>query len=219
MMANIISQQAKQPASEKQSTAGTRFASILVARRNDEPSTGKLPQLLYCSIYCCYPLLLLYTFCFVVPQFCRCTPIDNTEQEIERELRNLCPKVRVVEKLSGAHLKVAAEDSSSLAVRIYYPSDIERLEEHLQKEGLVTEENLQERLEKFRSGSTEDECGDVDGLVTFKKNFKCTVVILILPEGSLDQLMRSDSFLHRVQRIMRRSLSPADAVRAPKHEI
>ena len=93
-------------------------------------------------------------------------------------MRLRCQKLRVVEKLSGAHLLLP---ESSLAVRAYYPCDLPSLQQQASK----------------------DAGGDLDGLQAFTQSFRLAVVLFVLPvEAQRAQLDNPRSIFHRAQRIV-----------------
>jgi hypothetical protein len=98
--------------------------------------------------------------------------------DLEFQLRLHCQKLRVVEKLSGAHLLLP---ESSLAVRAYYPCDLPSLEQEASK----------------------DAGGNLDGLQVFLQSFRLAVVLFVLPvEAQRAQLDNPQSIFHRAQRIV-----------------
>jgi hypothetical protein len=102
-------------------------------------------------------------------------------------LRSHCQKLRVVEKLSGAHLLIPSE--SSLAVRAYFPCD---LEEH--------------------SVVSDCKSDDFDNLHAFLNSFKLALVLFILPlDKQREQLDNPSSFFHRAQRLVQSVTINADA--------
>jgi hypothetical protein len=82
--------------------------------------------------------------------------------ELEVHLREHSHKIRVTEKLSGAHLVFPSE--SSLAVRVYYPADLEALRA------------------KIAAAEESNTDVDVDGLAQFSAKFRNAMVIVVLPE-------------------------------------
>jgi hypothetical protein len=103
-------------------------------------------------------------------------------------IRSHCQKLRVVEKLSGAHLLIPSE--SSLAVRAYFPCD---LEDHSVASGYCKSD-------------------DFDNLHAFLNSFKLALVLFILPlDKQREQLDNPSSFLHRAQRLVRSVTISADA--------
>lgn len=92
-------------------------------------------------------------------------------------MRLHCQKLRVVEKLSGAHLLLP---ESSLAVRAYYPCDLPVLQQEASKDD-----------------------GDLDGLQVFLQSFRLAIVLFVLPvEAQRAQLDNPQSIFHRAQRIV-----------------
>jgi hypothetical protein len=106
-------------------------------------------------------------------------------------LRPHCQKLRVVEKISGAHLMFPSE--SSLAVRVYFPCDLEDL--------LL----LPARKKKKDNGNDNDANDDFDNLFSFLKSFRLALVLFILPQNKQrqEQLDNPSSYFHRAQRIVR----------------
>ena len=96
-------------------------------------------------------------------------------------LRSHCQKLRVVEKLSGgSHLLIPSEQPS-IAIRAYFPCDLEEL-----------------------SPSTCQDDDDFDNLRTFLNSFKSALVMFILPlDKQREQLDNPNSFFHRAQRVLR----------------
>lgn len=139
-----------------------RFSSVLAARPNNVRPSGKcgvnsLSQITT-RVECSY--LNLFT-------------------DLEVHLREHCQRLRVSEKLSGAHLVFPAE--SSLAVRAYYPADIAVIE--------------------ASKSSTEDKFDDIDGIVQFGKQFRFSVVLFIglQVHSGLNSI---GSFPNRVQELL-----------------
>jgi len=165
----------------------------------------------------------------------------NKIVDVEIELRSKCRKLKVCESLSGAHLYVPAIDgriliyefkfcgftiqssllrvlcfsmfpTESIAVRVYYPNDVEKWEKHLRKKQPSTAKDIEKLLEAWHGGNGADELEDVDGVVAFRKSFQFSVVIFVLPQGSVAYLSRPDSFVHRVQNAMCPIYSPDEVV-------
>jgi len=106
---------------------------------------------------------------------------NERPKDWEIRLRPLCQKLRVLEKLGGAHLMITG--SPSVAVRIYDVDDANRLENE------VVNGDNDNRL-------------DVDGLcTTFRDKFENSLCIFLLPSGEhqRDQLGRRDSFVSQAQ--------------------
>lgn len=102
-------------------------------------------------------------------------------KEWELQLRPISNKLRIVEKLSGAHLLISG--NPSLSVRIYDVDDANRLENEA-----VKEDN--------------DNLLDVDEIrTTFRDKFENSLCIFNLPSGEhqRDQLGRRDSFVSQAQ--------------------
>jgi hypothetical protein len=120
--------------------------------------------------------------------------------DLEVGLRAHCQKLRVIEKLSGgAHLLFPGE--SSLAVRTYYPSDLEAL----QAAEIPHSRTMDDDLE----GTCPD---DLVGLGAFQSAFRTTVVFFVLPRDVLtQQLDNPDSFLHRANRVLHAASSGASS--------
>jgi hypothetical protein len=98
---------------------------------------------------------------------------------MERLLLQEALKCRVVSSLSGDAHFLFPRKETSLAVRVYYPSDVKRLE------SLASPEQL-------------------DTLESFRDTFLHAVVMFILPDPQLmmEYLSKSDSFVQKSQRIM-----------------
>ena len=111
---------------------------------------------------------------------------DGRPSDLEFMLRSHCQKLRVVEKLSGAHLLIPSE--SSLAIRAYFSCDLEDLARR-----------------QTEVANNEDENDDFDGLKAFMTSFKLVVVLFIIPgfEKQREQLDDDSSFFHRAQRLVR----------------
>lgn len=116
--------------------------------------------------------------------------------------------------LSGAHLLVASE---RIAVRTYYPCDLQELREQ--------EEEQKKRQTKARHGITEESSGadcedDFDGLSGFASSFQLALVLIIVPptntgrvqtESIAQQLDDIDSHFHRAQRLSVRHQREAES--------
>jgi hypothetical protein len=114
--------------------------------------------------------------------------------EMELRLRSQCQKLRVVAKnnLNGAHLMIQKSPAipMCLAVRVYYPEDVKRLDEQFSV--AMTPSNAKDidrLLELLHGGeakptASELEEHDFDGLKAFRDKFRFTVVLCVLPEGS-----------------------------------
>jgi hypothetical protein len=103
---------------------------------------------------------------------------------LEFQLRLHCQKLRIVEKLSGAHLLLP---ESSMAVRAYYPCDLP---------------SLQKQQQASEDGDGDD---NLDGLQAFLQSFRLAVVLFVLPPGQGVQRAQLDdpqSIFHRAQRIV-----------------
>jgi len=106
---------------------------------------------------------------------------NEIPKDWEIRLRPLSNKLRIVEKLSGAHLLISGVPS--LAVRIYDVDDANRLENE------VVNGDNDNRL-------------DIDALrTTFRDKFENSLCIFLLPSGEhqRDQLGRRDSFVSQAQ--------------------
>jgi hypothetical protein len=119
-------------------------------------------------------------------------PLLSLLTDLEVGLRAHCQKLRVIEKLSGgAHLLFPGE--SSLAVRTYYPSDLEALQ------AAEIPHNTRTMNDDLEGTGTDD----LEGLGAFQSAFRTTVVFFVLPHDVLtQQLDNPDSFLHRANRIL-----------------
>ena len=91
----------------------------------------------------------------------------------------------------------------SLAVRVYYPNDINRFDEDLKRESPSSSESLYQLLERLHR--VDDNEDDVDGLKSFCDLNSNPVCICLLPKINIDRFDNPDSFIHRSQRIMKRS--------------
>jgi hypothetical protein len=122
---------------------------------------------------------------------------------LEIGLRAHCQKLRVIEKLSGgAHLLFPGE--SSLAVRTYYPSDLEALQAAEIPHPRAMDDDLE--------GTCTD---DLEGLGAFQSAFRTTVVFFVLPHDVLtQQLDDPDSFLHRANRVLHATSSGANSAQS-----
>ena len=100
-------------------------------------------------------------------------------------MREHCKKLRVVEKLSGAHLLFPAE--SSLAVRAYFPCDLQEL-------------SPTRKVDLHEWPSCDE---DFDRLKAFINSFKLSVILFVLPsEQQRQQLDDIHSLFHRAQRLV-----------------
>jgi hypothetical protein len=148
----------------------------------------------------------------VVPRFpvSFCAPIDK---DLEIRLRSQCEKIRVVEKLNGSHLLFP---QTPLAVRIYYPADIQRFEERLNQKKHSSAESIHQVLERWHAGNENE---DFDNLRDFLDKNGSTVIICVLPQDSIDQFDNPDSFMHRVQRIVRGGSKDQVSTRPPSDSV
>ena len=127
----------------------------------------------------------------------------NDATEVEMRLRTSCQRMKIVEpqKLIGAHMIFTKE--SGLAIRVYYPEDLKRLDEALLKERPTRPEDIYKMLEKWHRGTNAASHHDIDGLTAFRKHFGYAFVICVLPvDERSSYLDRPDSILHRIQRVM-----------------
>jgi len=117
-----------------------------------------------------------------------------TPTELEVHLRQHCQKLRVLEKLSGAHILIPGE--STIAIRAYYPFDLQRLE----GSGSYDKDKVLQRIH------CEEGEPDVDGLQAFQKNFAVTVIFFVLSDDAKlkHELDNPNSFLRRTQRLLER---------------
>jgi len=166
-----------------------RFVSILAARNNDTRPSGKflrrtLQPALSNDIHftnehvvCSFHSILLPT-------------------ALEVSLRAHCQKLRVIEKLSGgAHLLFPGE--SSLAVRVYYLSDLQALEAAVKT---TTRGRLVDILH-----AKEYDTG-MDGLEAFHSAYRTTVVFFVLSGDVLKkQQQNPESFVRKACRVLNRS--------------
>jgi len=132
---------------------------------------------------------------------------DQRPSPLEMTLRTQCRIMKVIEqkqKLNGAHFIFTKE--SGLAVRVYYPQDLQRMDEAILKERPSNAEEVYALLEQWNSGdenAANAKKQDIDGLRAFRKYFPFCFVIWIRPgEGGKAYLDRPDSILHRMQQIM-----------------
>jgi len=100
--------------------------------------------------------------------------------DLELLLRSHCRTIKVVESLAGgAHLLIPGVVGGSLAIRVYFPSDLEARTE----------------------GSTFGQ-----SIATFLESYQLAVLLFILPADGPDrqeQLAHEDSPLHQAQRQVR----------------
>jgi hypothetical protein len=111
------------------------------------------------------------------------------EPEIERLLRKESAKCRIVERLSGdAHL-LFPRGEITLAVRVYCPKDLQRLE--------IPEHSAIDHHAQCNAPN-------LDGLEAFRDAFKYPVVFFILPDPNMmmNYLEDTNSFVHLAQIIM-----------------
>jgi hypothetical protein len=134
--------------------------------------------------------------------------------DLEFGLRFHCQRLIVKgTPLSGAHLLVASE---RIAVRTYYPCDLQELQEQ--------EEEQKTWQKKARHGTTEKSSGadedDFDGLSGFFSSFQLALVFIIVPPtnngkvhpASIEQQLDDiDSHFHRAQRLSVRHQREAEA--------
>jgi hypothetical protein len=110
-----------------------------------------------------------------------CLSLDYSfRPELEVQLREHCHKVRVTEKLSGAHLVFPSE--SSLAVRAYYPADLDALRA------------------KIAADVEGDQ--DVGGLAPFSTKFRNAMVVVVLPEDRTTEEDSESSVLQHMQHLL-----------------
>jgi hypothetical protein len=107
-------------------------------------------------------------------------PLLGLLPELEVRLREHCHKVRVTEKLSGAHLVFPSE--SSLAVRAYYPADLDALRAKIAADVEGNE--------------------DVDGLAPFSTKFRNAMVVVVLPEDRTTEEDSESSVLQHMQHLL-----------------
>jgi len=109
--------------------------------------------------------------------------------------------VKVVKSLSGgAHLVFPSE--SSLAVRVYYPDDLQKIHDN-PVTSVHEKENVPKMGRSSNSGHGADD--DFDGLLNFFTSFRYTLVLLVMDrENDSNQLHDVDSYFHRAQRLIRR---------------
>jgi len=126
--------------------------------------------------------------------------------DLEVHLRAHCQKLIVRERLTGAHFVFPGEPS--LAVRVYYPINIQSQEKASSKvDNIATRQALKLRAVHEPSGAN-NSGDDIDGIRTFCKSFKFSLILFILPRDSLEeQLERMDSFTNRVMHLVEESCS------------
>lgn len=106
-------------------------------------------------------------------------------------MRKLSKRLRVVERLSGgAHLLIPSD--STIAVRTYYPPDLEILNEN---------DDCKAKTEAWNQGRL---LGDPENLAGFRDSYQFPFVFFILPSNKYiaKHLDRADSFVHQAQLIM-----------------
>ncbi|CAJ1965053.1 unnamed protein product [Cylindrotheca closterium] len=112
---------------------------------------------------------------------------DGRPSDLEFLLRSHCQKIKVVKKLSGAHLMIK-QDKTTLAVRAYFSHDMQEL-------------NEKENEEKVYGKDEDDH--DFDDLSSFLKGFKVSIIFFILPmEEQRKQLDDLLSFFQRAQKLV-----------------
>ena len=156
------------------------LGTVLINRQANERPKGKSKIApLWCLPYAIVSLIYYYYYIHRELNF----PSSHQPEYLEWELklRPICNKLRIVEKLGGAHLMITG--SVSVAVRVYSVDDANRLEER----DLSDDENAD---------------GGVDRLRLFRDKFEHSLVIFILPTGQhqRDQLGRRDSFVSMAQK-------------------
>jgi hypothetical protein len=124
-------------------------------------------------------------------------------------MRKVSKRLRVVERLSGgAHLLLPSH--SSIAVRTYYPRDVERLNETI---------DWTAAIEALSQGRLPE--GDSDNIAGFRDGFQFPFVFFVQPAlstATAEHLDRAGSFVHRAQMIMNeqnKNVSTAAGVVAP----
>lgn len=125
-------------------------------------------------------------------------------------MRQHCQKLSVHEKLSGAHFVFPGE--SSLAVRAYYPADLQRLEN---ASSVANADVYNQRKDKAKLLEIvhEGNEADIDGVATFASHFRLALVLFVLPKDVQQaQLNRIDSFTNRSMRLLE-SQSTSTAIR------
>lgn len=162
-----------------------RFAAILAARSNKERPSGKKRYLLHLRHI-----------------RARCSQFSLLILELEVHLRSHCQKLKVVSSnLSGAHLLIPGE--VTLAIRVYYPADIERLErEHPYSPELCLKEIHNRGVESVNL-QNQKPTNDLDGLAAFQSTFAVTMVFFILPaDAQIIALENACSFVCRAMRTL-----------------
>jgi hypothetical protein len=97
----------------------------------------------------------------------------------------------VVERLSGgAHLLIPSD--GTIAVRAYYPTDLQRLN---------NSDDWKEKIEAWNQGRILD---DVENLASFRDSFQFPFVFFVLPssESVSENLDQAGSFIHQAQMLM-----------------
>ena len=119
--------------------------------------------------------------------------LDFSKSELELQMRKLSKRIRVVEKLSGgAHLLLPSE--SSIAVRTYYPSDLQKLNKAVDWKAKFAAWN--------HDGPQLGE--DPENLAGFRDSFQFPFVFFVLPsfQSTAENIDHAGSFLHQAQIIM-----------------
>lgn len=93
----------------------------------------------------------------------------------------------------------ALASESSLAVRVYYPIDLEQIERRLHDA-----DNQQHKTPRPLTHHVQEPVdSDVDGLALFVSHFRVSLILFVLPhDDMMQQLSRLDSFLNRAQRLL-----------------
>jgi hypothetical protein len=133
----------------------------------------------------------------------------SRREALELALRAQCQRLRVVERLSGAHFLFPSGEIS-LAVRAYFVEDCQKLTTTAKSDGNDSDSrDLMQNLVEWHQGVGLTE--DIDGLSAFRNSFKYSLVVMVLDGGEqLRQLSQADSFFHRVQVIMSGSCGEQD---------
>ena len=110
----------------------------------------------------------------------------------------------VRERLTGAHFVFPGEPS--LAVRVYYPINIQAQEKASSKvDNITTRQALKLRAVHEPSVANES-ANDIDGIRTFCMSFKFSLILFVLPRDYLkEQLERMESFTSRVMHLVEES--------------
>lgn len=165
------------------------------------------------SIYDCFVTMSLFIYLSI------CSLVI-TFVELEIKLRHNAQKLRVVPSLTGnAHVLFPTSDTT-VAVRVYDPMTIAKMEkelsaisnssssnnDHREKLRIQTETLFQNNDSTTNDGTNNnngsENDNDFDKICSFRDSFKHPIVFFILPSSDLmsDQLGRVDSVVNILQR-------------------